>query len=176
MEALTELDSPKILDLGCGTGRTAIKIAKKLKNGGHLYGCDIYNTMAISGNALSTVQQNARIEKVSDKTTFQYGSVLEIPFKDAEFDIVNLSSVLHEIHDPEGKEKALTEIYRVLKPRGHFYMSEWNRAAWQCIAMFGLCCFVFKHKKYWTGLLKSHGFKEILDMNLDGFELFKSIK
>ncbi len=176
MNALNEIENPQILDVGCGTGRTAIRIAKTLKNGGHLFGIDIYSKMAIAGNALDTIQNNARIEKVEDQTTFQYGSATEIPFEENRFDIVNVSSVLHEIHDPNGQDKATKELYRVLKPGGYLYFSEWNRISWQCITFFGLCCFVFKKKKYWESLLKKNNFKEITSENMAGFEFFAARK
>jgi len=176
MKALDEIDNPQILDVGCGTGRTAIRIAKELKNGGHLYGVDIYSKLAISGNALDTVQNNARIEKIEDKTTFQYGSATDIPFEKNRFDIVNVSSVLHEVHDPNGQDKAMKELYRVLKPGGYLYLSEWNRTSWQLIAFSGLCCFVFKHKDYWEKLLKENKFKNIIYENIAGFGIFTARK
>ncbi len=176
MKPLDEIDNPQILDVGCGTGRTAIKIAKILKNGGHLFGIDVYSKLAISGNALDTVQNNAQIEKVEDKTTFQYGSATEIPFEDDRFDIVNVSSVLHEVHDTNGQNKAIQELYRVLKPKGYLYLSEWNRASWQCIAFCGLCCFAFKKKEHWEKLLNEYNFKDIQYENIAGFGLFTTRK
>lgn len=176
MKALDEIANPKILDVGCGTGRTAIRIAKALKNGGHLYGVDIYSKLAIPGNALDRVQTNARIEKVEDKTTFQYGSTTNIPFEDTRFDIVNVSSVLHEVHDPNDQEKAMKELFRVLKPRGYLYLSEWNRASWQCIAFCGLCCLAFKKKDHWDNLMKSYNFKDITYENIAGFGIFTARK
>jgi len=176
MKALDKFDNPQILDVGCGTGRTAIKIAKALKKGGHLFGIDIYSKLAISGNALDTVQNNAKIEKLEEKTTFQYGSATEIPFEKNIFDIVNVSSVLHEVHDPNGQSKAIQDLYRVLKPGGYLYLSEWNRTSWQLIAFTGLCCFVFKHKDYWEKLLKENSFKDIIYENITGFGIFTARK
>lgn len=176
MEALYKTSSPQILDVGCGTGRTAIKIAKILENGGHLTGIDIYERMAITGNSLDTVQRNARIEGLEEKTTFQYGSATEIPFDDGTFDIVNVSSVLHEIHEPNGQEKALKEIYRVLKPSGYVYISEWNRTSLQTIAFLGIFCFVFKPYKYWQRLIEKHGFQEITYKKFGGFGIFSARK
>ncbi len=124
MDTLSKIQSPSVLDIGCGTGRTAIKIAKSLPKGGHLNGIDIYNVNAISGNSLETVNRNAELEGVSDKTTFQYGSATEIPFEDNKFHIVNLSSVLHEVHDYEDKKRAMKEIHRVLKPKGFLLIGE----------------------------------------------------
>ena len=176
MKALDEIDNPQILDVGCGTGRTAIRIAKALKNGGHLFGIDIYSKLAIPGNTLNTVQNNARIEKVEEKTSFQYGSATNIPFEKNSIDIVNVSSVLHEVHDPNGQDKAMQELYRVLKPGGYLYLSEWNRTSWQLIAFTGLCCFVFKHKNYWEKLLKKNKFKDIIYESITGFGIFTARK
>jgi len=176
MKALNEIDNPQILDVGCGTGRTAIKIAKTLKNEGHLFGIDIYSKFAISGNTLDTIQKNAKIENVEDKTTFQHGTAINIPFEKNSFDIVNVSSVLHEVHDPNGRSKAMAELYRVLKPGGYLYLGEWNRTSWQLIAFCGLCCFVFKHKDYWEKLLNENGFKDINYENFIGFGIFTARK
>ena len=176
MEALNQIKAPKILDIGCGTGRTAIKIAKNMKNGGHLYGIDIYSKLAISGNALMTVNKNARIEEVDDITTFKYGLATEIPFKDEKFDIVNVSSVLHEIHNGKEQEKAIKEIYRVLKPEGYLYFSEWNKNSWQLVAYMGIFCLVFEHYKYWMDLIKNNGFSDISYYNKGGFVLFEARK
>ncbi len=176
MNALDKIDNPQILDVGCGTGRTALSIAKELKNGGHLYGIDIYSKLAIPGNALERVQKNAQIEKVDNKTTFQYGSATEIPFENDKFDIVNASSVFHEVHDSNGQNIAMQEVYRVLKLGGYFYLSEWNRKSWQCIAFGGICCFAFKNKNHWENLLKINNFRDISYENRAGFGIFVAKK
>ena len=176
IEALNEIKSPQILDVGCGTGKTAIKIAKMLKGGGHLYGIDIYEKIAISGNALETVQKNARLENVDEITTFSYGSATEIPFEESKFDIVNVSSVLHEVHGEGAQDKALDEIFRVLKPKGYFYNGEWNRTSWQTIAYTGIFCLVFKKRQYWHDLMKKHQFQDIKSEKSGGFVMFEARK
>lgn len=176
MEPLGIIESPKILDVGCGTGRTAIKIAKSLKNGGSLYGIDIYSKMAIEGNSLDTVQRNAYLEGVDDKTVFQYGSAVDIPFDNEMFDIVNFSSVLHELHMENGPDRAINEAYRVLKPGGYLYVGEWNRNSWQIIVYSGIFCLVFKKYKYWLTLLKKHGFQIHEQKNMNGFYIFSALK
>ena len=176
MSALDKTDNLQILDVGCGTGRTAIRIAKELKNGGQLYGIDIYSKLAISGNALEAVQNNARIEKVENRTIFQYGSATDIPFENDKFEIVNASSVFHEVRNLNGQNKAMQEVYRVLKPGGYFYLSEWNRTSWQCVAFGGICCFAFKNKKHWEKLLKNNNFKDITYENTAGFGIFVARK
>ena len=176
MDILSKIQSPIVLDIGCGTGRTAIKIAKSLPNGGHLDGIDIYNVNAISGNSLATVNRNAELEGVSDKSTFEYGSATEIPFDDNKFHLVNLSSVLHEVHNYESKEKAMREIHRVLKPQGFLLIGEWNRYSWQLILYSGIFCIVFQRRKYWDDLIRKQGFTILKYENSGGYGLFTAQK
>ncbi|MBD3198060.1 MAG: methyltransferase domain-containing protein [Candidatus Lokiarchaeota archaeon] len=170
--AINENQNSKILDIGCGTGRTSLKVAKMLKNGGYLYGIDIYSKMAISGNDLETVQHNAELEGVAEKTSFKFGSATEIPFDDESFDIVNVSSVLHEIHEKGGQMKALNEIYRVLKPGGTAYIGEWNRYSFPLILYSGVFCIVFKPKQYWKKILEKSKLKLKEMENQGGYILF----
>ena len=176
MDILSKIQSPRVLDIGCGTGRTAIKIAKSLPKGGHLNGIDIYNVNAISGNSLTTVNRNAELEGVRDKSTFQFGSATEIPFEDNEFHIVNLSSVLHEVHDYEDKERAMKEIQRVLKPKGYLLIGEWNRYSWQLVLYSGILCMVFQRRKYWDDLIRKQGFTILNYENFGGYGLFTAQK
>ncbi|TKJ24574.1 MAG: hypothetical protein CEE42_10550 [Promethearchaeota archaeon Loki_b31] len=176
MDILSKIQSPRVLDIGCGTGRTAIEIAKSLPKGGHLNGIDIYNSNAISGNSLATVNRNAELEGVSDKSTFQYGSATEIPFEDNKFNIVSLSSVLHEVHDYESKERAMKEIRRVLKPKGFLLIGEWNRYSWQLILYSGILYMVFRSRKYWDELIRKQGFTILNYENFGGYGLFTAQK
>lgn len=176
MDILSKIQSPRVLDIGCGTGRTAIEIAKSLPKGGHLNGIDIYNSNAISGNSLATVNRNAELEGVSDKSTFQYGSATEIPFEDNKFHIVSLSSVLHEVHDYESKERAMKEIRRVLKPKGFLLIGEWNRYSWQLILYSGILYMVFRSRKYWDELIRKQGFTILNYENFGGYGLFTAQK
>ncbi|MFW9988432.1 MAG: class I SAM-dependent methyltransferase [Candidatus Odinarchaeota archaeon] len=154
---IISLDSPKILDIGCGTGRVAINMAKNMQNGGHIYGIDIFSE-AISNNSLQTVQRNAQIEGVEQKTTFKFGAATEIPFEDDFFDVVNISYVMHEIPD---KDKVLTEISRVMKQNGTFYLTEFDRSSLFTILVNGIYSSIFKKNDYWIKLLKRNGFKAI---------------
>jgi ubiquinone/menaquinone biosynthesis C-methylase UbiE len=176
ISAIKDIFPKEYLDVGCGTGRTTMKIAKILPISAHLTGIDIFNTNAISGNALQTVQNNARIEGVANKTTFQVGSATNIPFEDNKFDVINESFVLREIHKSNCKKKAINEIYRVLKPNGYLFVVERDRKAIRTIALLGIFCFVFKSKAYWHNLLEQNGFKGIIYEPSDGFGIFTAKK
>jgi ubiquinone/menaquinone biosynthesis C-methylase UbiE len=145
----------KILDVGCGIGRASIRFAKQLTKG-EVTGIDIYG--GVSGTSPEPAQRNAEIEGVADRVEFKYGNVLDIPFKDDTFDVVNASSVLHEIHGRENQQKAMREIYRVLKPGGKFVTLEILRVRKLFFLMF-FFGFVWNPKEHWINLIKQTGLK-----------------
>lgn len=93
-----------ILDLCTGTGDLA-KIIKKL-----------YPLSTITGIDLSEKMIHIAKDKVRGVKFFQ-GDATELPFSDKTFDIVTMGFGLRNIQNPE---KAIEQIYRVLKPNGLF--------------------------------------------------------
>jgi len=160
----------KVLDVGCGTGRVSIRLAKLLKKG-KVTGIDIFG--GVSGTSPDTAYENAEIEGVADRVESKCGNVLDIPFEDNTFDIVTAGSVLHEIHGYEKQLKAVREIYRVLKPGGKFFTVEILRKPklFLLVLFFAL---VWSPKEYWINLLERGGlenikatvFKGLFDMGL----------
>jgi ubiquinone/menaquinone biosynthesis C-methylase UbiE len=147
----------KVLDVGCGTGRVSISLAKKLQRG-KVFGIDIFE--GVSGKSPETATKNAQIEGVADKVHFRYGNALKIPYGDKTFDLVTMGSVLHELHNEKDKIRALREVYRVLKPGGKFATVEILRnkklALW--VLVFAL---VWKPKQYWSRLIEKGGFRNV---------------
>jgi ubiquinone/menaquinone biosynthesis C-methylase UbiE len=161
----SEFEKPEILDCGCGTGRRAIPLIKRMPKGAFLTGIDIYDAKSINVNALERVQKNPQLEGVADRTKFMVGSVTEIPFEDEKFDVVTCVGVLHEIRDTRDKEKALREIYRVLKPNGVFYFGELDRIT--MIPYMGLMGLLLKNRSYWEKYLIKNKFR-ITESNVQG--------
>jgi len=147
----------KILDVGCGMGRASINLAKQLTTG-KVVGIDIFK--GVSGTSPEPAHKNAKIEGVADKVEFKHGNILSAPFKDNTFDVVNAGSVLHEIHGHENQQKAMQEIYRVLKPGGKFVTLEILRTPKLFLLMlfFG---FVWSPKDRWMKLISQSGLKNL---------------
>jgi SAM-dependent methyltransferase len=59
-----------------------------------------------------------------DAVTYHDASVLDLPFRESSFDAALMVRVFHHLVDPE---KALREIYRVLKPKGILVFNYSNR-------------------------------------------------
>ncbi len=89
-----------ILDAGCGEGITLEKLVKLFPRA-HIVGMD-------------TEAENLEICR-KHGLPVQEGSLYALPFADASFDTVLFSEVIEHLDAPE---KALSEIFRVLRPGG----------------------------------------------------------
>jgi len=176
-----DLDQPlEILDVGCGTGRSALKIAKLIENG-KLYGIDLFLGAAVQGYALWRIQRNAELEGVAARCEFKEGAAQNIPYPDNKFDIVTMGSVLHELHG--GREEqlhALNEAYRVLKPGGTFITVEFvtNKLRTKLLFTVFLRLAGFKSREYWSKLLKDSILSDmrVYNTSVKGMNLFIAIK
>lgn len=101
----------RLLDVGCGTGVVAITSACL---GAHVTGLDL------TPELLERARENAEVSHV--EIEFHEGDVEQLPFGDAEFDMV-LSQFAH-IFAPR-PEIAIGEMLRVLKPGGTIAFSSW---------------------------------------------------
>ena len=107
----------KVLDIGTGGGRLAVPIAREFP-AANVTGVDIWQTVWSSwGLNKERAEKNAIIEKVDDRCVFQYGSALELPFKDEEFSLVVSAFTFHEINVPD-RIVLIQEAFRVLAPGG----------------------------------------------------------
>jgi SAM-dependent methyltransferase len=106
-----------VLDVGCGRGLILIGAAKRLSNG-TATGIDIWQAEDLTGNHADAVLENARREGVAQKVDVQTADMRQMPFANDTFDVVVSRAAIHNIYKAEGREKAIREIVRVLKPGG----------------------------------------------------------
>ena len=100
----TPTDTPRILDVGCGTGKLSYKLADHFK-GAEVHGVDLSSTMIEKANA----------KNKANEVRFKIGDVENLPYEDNTFDVITCS---HSFHHYPNKDKAIAEMYRVLKPEG----------------------------------------------------------
>jgi len=55
---------------------------------------------------------------VADRVEVETGDITRLPFPDASFDAVISMTVIHNIPSRDGRDQALRELVRVLKPDG----------------------------------------------------------
>jgi SAM-dependent methyltransferase len=106
--ALIAPDRARVLEVGCGPGHLAIKLAQR---GFDVTGIDL--DPAMIRRALVNAERLDRSNPTSPE--FQIGDVADLPFPDASFDMVVSTLSMHHWADPT---RGLAEIGRILRPGG----------------------------------------------------------
>ncbi len=107
-------EGDSILDLGSGAGNDCFVARAIVGEAGKVTGIDF--TAAMIEKALTN---NAKLGYTNVK--FIQGDIEEMPLADNQFDVIVSNCVLNLVPD---KQKAFSEMYRVLKPEGHFCVSD----------------------------------------------------
>jgi demethylmenaquinone methyltransferase/2-methoxy-6-polyprenyl-1,4-benzoquinol methylase len=99
----------EIADLATGTGDLALAMQKKLPHA-ELTGVDV-------------LQEMLEIARRKGVRRVVLADAMELPFDDASFDCVTIAFGLRNL---ENCSSALTEMWRVLKPKGHLLVLEFS--------------------------------------------------
>jgi ubiquinone/menaquinone biosynthesis C-methylase UbiE len=106
-QMLPEMDKPRILDIGCGSGIPTIELARLSK--GEIIGIDIDQA------ALDELSEKAQKLGISNRVKAINCSLFELDFPEESFDIIWAEGAIA----PIGFERALKEWGRVLKINGN---------------------------------------------------------
>jgi len=100
----------ELLELGCGTGSTAITHAPYVK---HIHAIDISSKM------IEIAQGKADTENIKN-ITFECSSIDDLNKQDQTLDVVLGLSILHLV---DNREEVISKVYKMLKPGGIFVSS-----------------------------------------------------
>jgi ubiquinone/menaquinone biosynthesis C-methylase UbiE len=149
--------SPRILDVGCGTGTPTMELARL--SGGKVVGIDVDEL------ALEVMRDRVAEAGLGDQVTALHGSIHETDFPDASFDLLWEEGVLHLLDTG----RSLPQCRRLLKQGCYLVVHEtnsWFDSVHDRLADFGFSLRQ-KHllpKHYWLT-----AYAEPLDANLRAF-------
>lgn len=101
----------KILDVGCGAGTYTQVLSD---NGYKVCGIDFSKEM------IKIAKKRDNLHRI----TYQQSNIYYLPFPDGYFDMVICIGVFQTV---QNYKKALTELYRLIKPGGIFYLNTLNQ-------------------------------------------------
>lgn len=148
--ALALRGDERMLDAGCGRGLALIACAKKLTTG-KAVGIDLWAVKDQSNNSPDATLANAAAEGVADRVQVETGDITKLPFADASFDAIISMIVLHNIPTRDGRDQALRELARVLKPGGRMVIYDLLHTARyaQVLRDAGMKVEVLSHETLW---------------------------
>lgn len=108
-----------VLDAGCGTGLTMLRIAEQRR------GCKVHG-IDLSSKMIEVARNDA--EERGLNVDLRVGSITDLPYPDAAFDVVLTNIMFHHL-DMAEKRDAVAEIARVLKTGGRYVSAEFGPRA-----------------------------------------------
>ena len=107
-----------VADFGCGPGKVAVELAKRVGPTGHVHAIDI------NASFLEFAKENADKADVSDRLTTHQNDGASLPFSDNSLDRVTARNTIMYVDDPV---TTLREFHRVLREDGlaHAIDGDW---------------------------------------------------
>jgi ubiquinone/menaquinone biosynthesis C-methylase UbiE len=137
------ITSGLVLEVGPGPGYLGLEWLKSTE-GTTLKGLDI------SPDMIGIAERNAREYALTERAEYVQGNGEHIPFPDETFDAVFTNGSLHEWAQPKA---TFDEIWRILKPGAHYYISDLRRDIF--VLLKWLMWLATKPKNLRSGLLSS---------------------
>jgi len=111
---LAQIDaSQRVLDVGCGIGGPSRYLASK-------FGCQVTG-LDLTPEFVALAGMLAQRTRLADKVTYRQGNALDLPFPDANFDVVWSQNAAMNIAD---RDRLYGEMHRVLRPGGRLALQD----------------------------------------------------
>src|SRR3984957_3728963 len=117
----------KVIELGCGPGFYSRNLAQRFPQ-------ILVTGVDRSEGQILRARRNAR-DAAIENCAFEQVNALQLPCEDANFDVLIASRLFTILYDPE---RAVAEMYRVLKRDGRCFIAEPRYAIWASIPLFAM--------------------------------------
>src|ERR1035437_49612 len=162
-----EGDDVKVIDVGCGAGRTTIALAKIFS--GKITAFDLFNSDYIDGGGNTLLERNLKLAGITDRVDIAQGDVTKTDFQTSTCDAIVSSFMID--HLGEKKHTALKEINRILKPQGRMLMIVLTPSL-SSFAILNVLSFGLTSVNKWKKLFAGSGFKLLEQGEINGGTFF----
>jgi cyclopropane fatty-acyl-phospholipid synthase-like methyltransferase len=107
----------QVLDLACGTGTLAVKIAERNPGVG---------VIGVDGDPEILRRARAKAKEAGVPVAFDEALSTELPYESQTFDRVTATLFFHHLTTRD-KARTLAEVRRVLRPGGELHVADWTR-------------------------------------------------
>ena len=159
--------SSRVMDAGCGAGRTTIALARIYP--GKITAFDLFNSGYIAGGGNTLLEKNLELAGISNRVEIVQGDIANTTYADGTFDAVVSSFMIDHLGDQ--KLNALKEISRILKPGGRMLMIVLTPTL-SSFAIMNVMSFMLTSKKQWKNLFVKAGLTLVEDAELNGGTYF----
>jgi ubiquinone/menaquinone biosynthesis C-methylase UbiE len=153
----------KVLDAGCGAGRTTIALAMATPNA-DITAFDKFDAGYIEDGGINLLKKNIQFAGIEQQVTIKKGDITATSFSNNQFEAI-ISSYMFDHLGPY-KRKALVESFRILKPGGRFLLI----IAIRSFSTFGIAnilSLLFPSRYTWIKWIEQTGFKMVCDGNIN---------
>jgi ubiquinone/menaquinone biosynthesis C-methylase UbiE len=147
----------RVLDLGCGAGRTSVIVALERPQS-RVVALDDFSADYIEGHGEAKTRSNFRLAGVEARVQIQHGDMRNLPFPDASFDGVVSSAAIDHLERAD-IPVALAEANRVLRSHGQVLLWLIVPSLWTFIAYGPLLYFHNATRRDWREMLDGAGFR-----------------
>jgi arsenite methyltransferase len=146
-----------VVDLGSGAGNDAFVARAIVGEAGRVIGIDMTEAMIAKANGNNRKMGFRNVD-------FRLGEIEDIPVDSASVDVVISNCVLNLVPD---KEKAYREIHRIIKPGGHFSISdivlegEFPEALRTVAELYVGCIAGAEDKDHYLDTIRKSGFRDV---------------
>ncbi|KAG1342859.1 2-phytyl-1,4-beta-naphthoquinone methyltransferase, chloroplastic [Cocos nucifera] len=112
----------RVLDLCCGSGDLAFLLSQKVGPDGEVSAVDFSKDQLL----IATARQDLYWKACYKNIKWIEGDALDLPFADSYFDAITVGYGLRNVLD---KQKAMKEIFRILKPGSRVSMLDFNKSS-----------------------------------------------